>query len=235
MKRLRGIVLYLVAPTFILLGCATAWLFFYSRDLPSTKQLGEFAPTSLKQTADACLPRPVVALPYDQVGQNLLDAFSSVEVNPDAGGILANLFRERKGKLPHHAEISLQIARTMFCAPEKALQRHMKELRLAIQLERQFSRRQLFTIYLNRLYFGDCGNGVETASQCLFHKHAVDLGPAEAALIAGIAGRASYYSPSVYPDRAIGRRNAVLDAMVAAGKLSLSEAVTAKSTPLIPN
>jgi membrane peptidoglycan carboxypeptidase len=198
--------------------CGAGWFFFYSRDLPDTNHLHDFALTAQQQAIDTCLVGPVVANPFDQIGKNLRDAVAIIETPPQHGG----------------PPVSVQIARTLFCnSNDKMLTRHLKELRTAIQLDRGFSRQELLTIYLNRVYLGECGTGVENAAQCFFHKGAANLTPAEAALIAGMIGSPSRYSPSRHPDRALEQRNTIIDAMVAAGTLSQTDAQSAKSSRLL--
>jgi membrane peptidoglycan carboxypeptidase len=197
--------------------CGADWFFFYSRDLPDMSHLRDFSPSTQKQTTDTCLVGPVIALPFDQIGKNLRDAVTSVET-PSRQGVSA---------------VSVQIARTLFCNSDRHLTRRVKVLRTAIQLDRRFSKQELFTIYLNRVYLGECGSGVEIASQCLFHKTASSLTPAQAALLAGMIRHPSRFSPLHHPERALERRNEVMDAMVAAGTLSQSAAQSAKSSRLL--
>lgn len=223
-----------LAGTALLVFFGAGWLLFYSRDLPDIGHLREFAPTTARQLTDACLATPVTAIPSDRIGKNLRDAVESIEVNPDEGGLWRDLYRAWNGSPSHQWIMSLQVARSLFCnSHDKMLTRHLKELRTAIQLDRRFSRNDLFTIYLNRVPLGDCGVGVENASKCLFHKTASDLKPSQAALIAGMITRPSYYSNVRHPDRAIERRNEVLDAMVKAGRLSTGDASSAKSSGLL--
>jgi membrane carboxypeptidase/penicillin-binding protein len=215
-KTARVLLIVFGGAVFLVLGGA-GWLVFYSRDLPDTTHLNDFAPATQRQVTADCLDGPVIALPYDQIGKNLRDAVSSVERT--AGHRTAGL--------------SVQVARTLFCnSHDKMLTRHLKELRVAIQLDRHFSKQELFTIYLNRVYLGDCGDGVESTAQCLFHKDASNLTAAEAALIAGMIRSPSRFSPYRHPERALARRNEVLNAMVAAKTLSLVEAASAKAMPL---
>jgi penicillin-binding protein 1A len=98
-----------------------------------------------------------------------------------------------------------------------------------------FSGQQLFAIYANRAYFGTGAIGVENASRQFFHKDTDTLTIEEAALIAGLLRAPNYYSPYKYPERALQRRNKVLEDMMAQGKLSASDAARAEATPLLLN
>jgi membrane peptidoglycan carboxypeptidase len=120
----------------------------------------------------------------------------------------------------------------MFCEPAKTLNRQLDEFRVAVRLERRFSRRELFAIFANRLEFGEDIVGVEPASQHFFRKEPNQLLIGEAALLAGLVRAPSYLSPIKHPDRALQRRNEVIDAMVDAHAISEAEASTAKASPL---
>jgi len=229
MKRLVKILFGLAALVFVLIACGGTWLLFYSRDLPDIEHLSDFAPPIPKQVTDACLDRPVAAVPLDQIGSNLRTAARTVGVDLNRNGALRSLFSQ----LPR-ATVSTQIARTLFCnSRDRMLTRHFKELRTAIQLDRRFSKEDLLAIYLNRVYLGESGIGVENASQALFHKSSSNLTTAEAALVAGLIRSPTRDSPFRHPDRALARRNEVLEAMVAAGVLPPAEAQSAMSAPLL--
>jgi membrane peptidoglycan carboxypeptidase len=101
-----------------------------------------------------------------------------------------------------------------------------------VQLERRFSRRELFTIFANRAWFGDGQVGVEAAAQHFFQKEPNRLQVEEAALLAGLIQRPAYLSPITHPDRALKRRNEVIDAMVEAHAIDPKEGQTAKGSAL---
>jgi membrane carboxypeptidase/penicillin-binding protein len=123
-----------------------AWLFYDSRGLPDGRALAQFAPSSVTHVSDPCVESASVAIPYDSIGANLRAALSAAEASEDDPGVLTETyrgFRHQEGR--HRATLSWHISRTMFCAPSKPLSRQLDELRAAVQLERHFSRRQLFT------------------------------------------------------------------------------------------
>ena len=126
----------------------------------------------------------------------------------------------------------MQISRSMFCTPPKPLRRALDELRVEHELERQFTPQQLLTIYANRAYFGQNIVGVQAAAQYFFRKSPGELSVSEAALIAGLIKAPSFYSPSKHPDRALERRNEVIDAMLADRTITAAEAEQAKSKDL---
>lgn len=210
-----------------------AWLFFDSRGLPDAQALTQFAPASVMQVSDPCLKTASIAITYDSIGTNLRSALSAAEGSEDDPGVLTETYRglTHRGGL-HRATLSWHISRTMFCGPSRTLNRQLDELRAAVQLERRFSRRKLFMILANRLTFGEDMVGVEAASQHFFHKEPNQLLVGEAALLAGLAKAPSYFSPMKHPDRALQRRNEVIDALIETHAISESEASMAKASAL---
>ena len=215
MRKITRIALVGLAVMVLITLGGLGWVFFYSRDLPDIGHLRNFAPTNPVSLTDDCLDRPVVAIPYQQIGGNLRDAVASAE------------FDQKR------VSLQVQIARTLFCKSDKQLSRQLKELRTALQLNLRFSHEELLTIYLNRVAMGDCGHGVETTSNCLFHKHASNLTLSEAALIAGLIRSPSRYSPVRHRDRSLARRNEVIDKMMSVGLITSEQAATAKLQPLL--
>ncbi|MEX0935991.1 MAG: PBP1A family penicillin-binding protein [Gemmatimonadota bacterium] len=122
--------------------------------------------------------------------------------------------------------ITQQLARNMFDAIgfEVRVERKLKELQVALELERAYSKDEILEAYMNEIYLGPGWYGIQTASRNYFGKNAVELNPAEGALLAAVANNAGYYSPFRYPDRSLDRRNRVLDRMALEGFLSEEEA-----------
>src|SRR5436190_2532646 len=110
--------------------------------------------------------------------------------------------------------ITQQLARQSFLTPDKTIRRKLQELILAAQIEQLFTKSQILEMYLNKVYFGDGLYGIEAASRGYFGEHASELSVAEAALLAGLVKSPSSYAPTVSLQRAIGRRNVVLQAML---------------------
>jgi penicillin-binding protein 1A len=109
--------------------------------------------------------------------------------------------------------ITQQLAKTIFLSPERNLSRKMKELLLTVELERNYSKEEIFQLYLNQIYFGSGAYGVESAAKIYFSKHAKDMNLAECALLAGLPRAPNYYSPFNNPERALTRRMTVLRRM----------------------
>lgn len=109
--------------------------------------------------------------------------------------------------------ITQQLAKTIFLSPQRNWNRKFKELLLTIQLERNYSKEEIFLLYLNQIYFGSGAYGVEAASKMYFSKHVKDLNLPECALLAGLPRAPNYYSPFNNPERTLERRAVVLKRM----------------------
>jgi penicillin-binding protein 1A len=128
--------------------------------------------------------------------------------------------------------ITQQLARTVFLSQDVTLIRKLKEATLAGKLERQLSKRQILTEYLNVVYLGSSAYGVADAAWIYFSKTPSQLTLPEAALIAGLPPAPSVYSPLVNPELALQRRSTVLTRMEEAGFIDTSQRAEAEATPL---
>jgi penicillin-binding protein 1B len=132
--------------------------------------------------------------------------------------------------------ITMQLARGFFLSPEKRFKRKFIEILITFQLESRFSKQQIFEMYANQMNLGHRGsydiNGLGEASQAFFGKNLKQLDTAECALLAGMYQSPSRLNPYRHPERAIARRNVVLDSMVETGAISASAATRAKAEPL---
>lgn len=128
--------------------------------------------------------------------------------------------------------ITQQLARTMFLNLEKSLARKFKEMLLAFELERTYSKDEILELYLNMVYFGHGMYGVEAAAQAYFNKSVKDLNLAECALIASLPKAPHLYSPYLNPQAALKRRNLFLRMLYKHHKISETEYQEAISKPL---
>jgi penicillin-binding protein 1A len=135
--------------------------------------------------------------------------------------------------------ITMQLARNVFptqITRERrgltALERKLKEMRVARDIERRYSKDVILELYLNQINLGSGAHGVETASQRYFGKSVRHLNLAEAATLAAIPKAPSRYSPRRYPDRAVQRRNTIIELMRRAGRVGDTEASLGKAYPL---
>jgi penicillin-binding protein 1A len=127
--------------------------------------------------------------------------------------------------------ITQQVAK-QFLGSEKSLLRKGKEAIMARRLEARYSKRAILSVYLNHIYLGSGAWGVTAAAHRYFQKDLHELTLAEAAMIAGLAKAPSWYSPARNRDRAIERRNLVLDQMLRHGVATRAEVAAAKAEPL---
>ncbi|MBV9671191.1 MAG: PBP1A family penicillin-binding protein, partial [Acidobacteriales bacterium] len=132
--------------------------------------------------------------------------------------------------------LTMQLSRAFFLTPEKTIKRKLVEMLIAMELEQKFTKQQIFEFYANRVDLGQRGSfaisGFGEAAHDYFNKDLKDITPAEAALLAGLIQAPSYLSPYRHPERALDRRNRVLDSMVETHALTRAEADKAKATPL---
>lgn len=126
--------------------------------------------------------------------------------------------------------ITIQLANKAFIDHhEKKLERKIQEALMAIQLERMYSKDEIFEMYLNLIYFGNGANGIQAAARSYFGKDVSELDLAESAFLAGVVQRPSTYNPYKNPDKAKSRRNLVLDQMAKYGYITEAEAAEAKA------
>ena len=132
--------------------------------------------------------------------------------------------------------ITMQLSRAFFLSPEKTLKRKLVEMLIALELEQKFSKQQIFEFYANRVDLGQRGSftisGLAEGSRSYFNKDLKDITLPEAALLAGLIQAPSYLSPYRHPERALERRNVVIESMVETGVITREQADKAKATPL---
>lgn len=129
--------------------------------------------------------------------------------------------------------ITIQLARNAFIAnpTEKRFTRKIQEAILAIQLEREYTKEEILTFYLNRIFLGESSFGIQAAAKTYFGKDLNDLTPAEVALLAGLPQAPSQYNPYIHPDDAKARRTIVLGVMRDAGIITAEEYSKEKDAP----
>ncbi len=148
-----------------------------------------------------------------------------------AFGDIVHQKREQGG-----STLTQQLARGFFLSPEKTIKRKLTEMLIAEELERKFSKQQIFEFYANWVDLGQRGSfaisGFAEASKAYFNKDLKDITLPEAALLAGLIQRPSYLSPYRHPERALDRRNLVLESMVETHVITREQADKAKAVPL---
>ncbi len=229
-------------------GAAAGLLLVYSTDLPQVEQLEHYRPSSVTELYDGqgrvigtfALQRRVVAT-YDDYPEVLRNALVSIEDKDFYTHSGINFWRiagaayrdiESGGKVQGASTLTMQLARNLFLSPDRSFHRKIQEALLAIQMERRFTKPQIFTLYANQIFLGHGAYGFEAASEYYFGKPARQLKLEEAALLAGLPKAPQYYSPITHPDRAQKRRNLVLNAMLEDGKITATQAADAKAKPI---
>ncbi len=127
--------------------------------------------------------------------------------------------------------ITMQLARNFFLTPERKIQRKIKEILLALKIERELSKDAILALYLNKIFLGNRAYGVAAAAQVYYGKRLSELELAEAAMIAGLPKAPSDLNPIQNPVRAVDRRNYVLTRMHAVGFIDSAQLATALATP----
>ena len=229
----------------VTLGGVVAW---YAWDLPelSSLETPTRRPAVLLRTADGSIlarygqlhdgPARFEAMPayfiqavsatedrrfFDHPGIDLLGILRAAVANIRAGGI-------RQGG----STITQQLAKNLFLGPDRTLRRKIQEVIVALWLEARFTKRQIFAIYINRVYFGSGAYGVGAAARRYFDKPVSEISLLEAAVLAGLLKAPSRYSPVRDVDAATARGHQVLAAMVDAEFLTPAQAARAKRRPL---
>ncbi len=232
----------------ILFGAFSGIFLAYESDLPQVSSLENFEPNIITEVYAAngrligefAIEKRVVVT-FKDIPPNLRNAIVAVEDADFWKHIGINVWRVpgaafsnlRAGKKEQgFSTLTMQLSRLLFLTPEKTYERKVKEIILAFQIEKNFTKEEIFTLYCNQVYFGLGSYGVEATSQFLFSKAVKDLNLAEAALIAGLPQNPARLSPLDHPDRALQRRNHVLDRMAEEKYISKEEGERAKAEPL---
>src|SRR5919106_662652 len=232
-----------------LLGTVSGVLFAFSDDLPQISALDDYRPNTITRLlardgrviGEFATERRVV-VGYDQISPSLRQAIIAAE---DGGfdqhfglsvtRIVITLINDVvKGQMAGASTITQQLARNLFpIGFEKTVERKIKEAILAIQIEKRYTKREIFTFYANQIYFGHGAYGVEAASRLYFDKPAKELQVDEAATIAAIIQAPERLSPFVDPKRTLQRRNYVLQRMAEEKYLTREEAAQTAQRPLV--
>jgi penicillin-binding protein 1A len=232
----------------ILTGALLGIVLAYESDLPQVSSLEDFEPNIITQVyaadgellGDFAIEKRVVVA-FGDIPPILRNAIVAVEDEDFWKHIGINVWRVpsaafrnlRAGRRSQgFSTLTMQLSRVLFLTPEKTYERKAKEIILAFQIEKNFTKEEIFTFYCNQIYFGHGNYGVEATSRFLFSKSIQDLTLPEAALIAGLAQNPSRLSPLDHPQRATQRRNHVLDRMAEEKYITAEEAAAARAEPL---
>lgn len=244
-SRIAFLVLLFLA---VLVGSLLGLVLVYSVDMPQIADLERYRPNATTELLDIhgrvvgsfALERRVV-VPYDGFSPLLREAVISVEDKDFESHWGINVIRVIKaayhdltspGRVQGASTLTMQLARDLFLSSQRTFGRKLQEVFLSIQIERNFTKDQIFTLYANQIYLGQGVYGFEAGSNYYFSKHAKDLTLAEAAVLAALPKGPVEYSPILNPDRAFRRRNMVINSMLEDGEITNAQAIEAKAAPL---
>src|SRR5689334_6554599 len=232
----------------IALGAASGLLFVYASDLPEIRALETYRPNVVTEiyaddgqlVGSFALQRRIL-MTYEQCPKVLYNAVTAIEDQHFeehwgidfpriAGAAYRNLAKRRI--TGGASTISMQLAGNLFLdRSDRSFRRKMQEMLLALQIERRYTKPQIFTMYANQVYLAHGNYGFAAAAEFYFGKPVTDLKLQEAALLAGM-GNGPKYSRLTTPEGALTRRNLVLRRMEDERKITASEQAAAKKTPL---
>lgn len=249
-RRAGIIALFIVAA---MAGILSGVLFAYAGDLPQISALDDYTPSTITRVYSAnnqligefATQRRVV-VGYDDISPLLKQAIIATEdtdfdrhfgvnVWRIAAAAVTDIIERRRAQ--GASTLTQQLARNLKeqfgLTNEKSFERKIKETILAIQIEKRYTKPEIFTIYCNQMYLGHGAYGVEAASRLYFNKSNKQLTLEEAALIAGLFQLPERQSPFVDMKRATSRRNIVLQRMADERYITEAQADAAKAKPIV--
>jgi penicillin-binding protein 1A len=235
------------------LGVLSGVMFAYAGDLPQVSALDNYSPSTITriyasggQVIGEFATQRRVVVGYDEINPLLRQAIIATEDAEFDRHFGVNVWRifvaavtdiiERR-RAQGASTLTQQLARNLKeqfgLNNEKSFERKIREAILAIQIEKRYTKKEIFTIYCNQMYLGHGAYGVEAASRLYFQKSNKQLSLEEAALIAGIFQTPERQSPFVDMKRATSRRNVVLQRMADERYIPQAEADAAKQKPIV--
>jgi penicillin-binding protein 1A len=222
-----------------------------SKDLPDYEVLAKYEPPVMTRIhandgnmiAEFARERRIY-VPFNAIPDRVVEAFISAEDKNfyqhgglDIQGILraavTNMSSAQSGRrMVGASTITQQVAKNFLLSSDQTVERKLKEAILAIRIERAFTKEQILELYLNEIYLGGGAYGVAAAAQTYWDKSLNELSIADCAYLATLPKAPSNYNPFRFPQRAIDRRNWVIDRMVENGFVTKEEGETAKAEPL---
>ena len=222
----------------------------YGRDLPSYEILAQYTPKTISriysgegQIIDEFATERRLFTPISEIPDVVKQAFVSAEdqnfyIHPgyDIRGIAAaavEAVQSRGRDIRGASTITQQVMKNFLLSADRTAERKIKELILAVRIERAMTKDQILELYLNEIFLGQNSYGVAAAAQTYFNKPLTDLTPAEAAYLAALAQRPGNLHPVRQEDAAIARRNYVLGRLTQDGFLPEDVAEIQKASPLV--
>ncbi len=247
-KYVKGFLFGLLVLLAAAAGAISGMVLVYSTDLPQVTELEQYRPSTITELYDDqdrvigqfALQRRVIDK-YDDFPKVLRDAIISTEDKDfeshwgvDVWRVFGAAYRDVAvgSRAQGASTLTMQLSRNLFLSPDRNFRRKMQEVMLAIQIERRFTKPQIFTLYANQIYLGHGVYGFEAGANYYFGKKAKDLTLEEAAVLAGLPKAPNAYSPINNPERALHRRNLVINNLLEDGKITAEEAERAKNSPI---
>lgn len=233
-----------------LLGSLSLFAIYYSvkKSLPKMVTIKDYEPLMVTQVFDRNNKKigefareRRILVPFEKIPKQLVQAFMAAEDDQfyEHSGInyqsilRATLANIRAGRsVQGGSTITQQVAKTLMLSSEKTLTRKLKDILLALEMEKNLSKEDILFLYLNQIYFGQGAYGVELAAQTYFRKSVQDLTLPEMAILAGLPQAPSRYSPVRAPKKAKERQLYVLRRMVDVGFVTKEVADAAVVTPV---
>src|SRR5438067_6956147 len=235
-----------------MLGILSGVMFAYADDLPQVSALDDYSPSTITRVYAAkgqligeFASQRRVVVGYDDINPMLRQAIIATEDADFDRHFGINIWRifvaafvdivERRRE-QGASTLTQQVARNLDqfgLTKQKLLERKVREWVLALQIEKRYTKKEIFSIYCNQMYLGHGAYGVEAASRLYFNKTNKDLNLEEAALIAGIFQTPERQSPFVDMKRAVTRRNTVLQRMADEHYITQADADAAKMKPIV--
>ncbi len=232
----------------VIAGSLTGLMLVYSVDLPQIADLEKYRPITSTDLLDVhgrvfgsfALERRIV-VPYEALPPVLRQAVISIEDKNFESHWGVNVFRvlgaayhdlTSNGRTQGASTLTMQLARNLFLSSQQTFGRKLQEVFLSIQIERAFTKEQIFTLYANQIYLGQGVYGFEAGAEYYVSKHARELTLPEAAMMAPLPKGPAAYSPLANPDRAFRRRDMVINSMLEDGGITTAQANAAKAAPL---
>ena len=242
------IILAFLSSAFLLLLSGVFLFLYFSRQLPdyaSLKERNLNAYSIVYSEDDEVVGKFLldnrIPLSYEKIPKPLIQAFLAAEdaeffqhrgidYKGIARAVLKNLIA---GKIVQGGStITQQVTKTFFLTPKRSFLRKLKEVAYAFGLERNLTKEEILSLYLNHIYLGNGAYGIEAAAESYFNKRVEQLNLSETALLAGLVKAPSRYSPVNNLPRARERQNYVLTRMTELGFISQEQKEKALRTPL---
>ena len=238
----------LLVATAATVGLLGGLIFGYVLDLPEVEQLQAVRPNIVSYVysddsrvlGQYALEKRTL-IDFEQIPQDLkntilaaedADFFSHSGIDFQRLGVTVVrdiLYGERKGA----STLTMQLSKLLFTGSEKTIERKIKDMLFALEIEKTYSKEQIFAFYCNQIYMGHGTYGMASAADFYFHKTVEELTLAESALLAGIIQVPGRHSPINHPEQSVRRRNLILSRMYNGNQISAAQFDEARKERLV--